>query len=103
MGPCCRCQHPQVLQPEKRRRSRSEDDRTGPRGQVIGVIEGCGEDSLSQILGPLLIEMVHFLRKTQEIKVHNTLLSIFHSPLGGQAKQAGGNELSFGENVGQLR
>ena len=49
------------------------------------------------------MEMVHFLRKTQEIKVHNTLLSIFLSPLGGQAKQAGGNELSFGENVGQLR
>ena len=49
------------------------------------------------------MEMVHFLRKTQEIKVHNTHLSIFLSPLGGQAMQAGGNELSSGENVGQLR
>ena len=49
------------------------------------------------------MEMVHFLRKTQESKVQNTLLFIFLSPLGGQVMQAGGNELSFGENMGQLR
>ena len=70
---------------------------------MTGVIEGCGEDSLSQIGAPSLMEKVHFPRKTQEIKVQNTLLCIFLSPQGGQVMtraQAGGNELSSGENVG---
>lgn len=51
MGPCCGCGSPPVLQLERRWKSRSEDDRSGPRGRMTWVIEGCGEDNISQILG----------------------------------------------------
>ena len=49
VGPCCGCWSPQL---EKRWRSRSEDDHSGSKGKVIGVIEGSGGGNLSQILGP---------------------------------------------------
>lgn len=94
--------YPQVLQPEKRRRSGSEDDRSGPRGQVIGVIED-GRQPIPNT-GTLTDGDGPFSGKTQESKVLK--YPPFHFPLPTrreQVMQAGGNELSFGKTVGQLK